>query len=214
MWKLAEEGVAIVLVGSFNPAIFQPRWIADQGLMRPEEGENAEIKTIARNLSDFSTDWFHLQVVQERLQFESTSPAHFNPLRDLAASLIELLPHTPVTALGMNRSYHFETGSTEEWHNFGHLLAPKEHWNKVLSGPGLRSMIMEGKRPVNVGSTIRIKIEPSARFAEGIYIHINEEFRPDGDTGALWARSRLIDHWESMLEYSNLVVEHFRDVRL
>ena len=38
------EGVTIVLLGQFNPAIFQPAWLAAENLVRPQEAESAEIE--------------------------------------------------------------------------------------------------------------------------------------------------------------------------
>ncbi len=45
------SGASIVMVGSFNPAIFQPRWLGSQGIIRPEEAENAKISLIGPTIS-------------------------------------------------------------------------------------------------------------------------------------------------------------------
>src|SRR5437867_10843081 len=115
------EGVSIVMLGSFNPAIFQPHWLGAQHLIRPEEAENAKIRAIQAEVADFSTEWFELQVLQNRFQILSKDPRQYGPLRDLAAAIFALLSHTPVRALGMNRSFHFKMPSLEAWHGIGHL---------------------------------------------------------------------------------------------
>ena len=59
------SGVLIVAVGSFNPAIFQPLWFGSLGLIRPEEAKGAQITFIQPQITDFKTEWFHLQVLQK-----------------------------------------------------------------------------------------------------------------------------------------------------
>jgi hypothetical protein len=49
------EGVGIVLVGSFNPRIFQPAWFAAENLIREEEEQAAKIELIHRQVAIFST---------------------------------------------------------------------------------------------------------------------------------------------------------------
>ena len=47
------EGVGIVLVGSFNPRIFQPAWFATENLIREEEEQAAKIELIHRQVAIF-----------------------------------------------------------------------------------------------------------------------------------------------------------------
>ena len=203
--------MAIVMIGAFNPSIFQPRWLGAQQLIRPEEADNAKITTIQAELTDFSTEWFQMQVLQKRFQVASEDPRQYEPLRDLVAGMFTILPHTPVNALGVNRSFHFEIPSVEIWHRIGHLLAPKENWNAIMEGPGLRSLLMEGRRKqVNAG-TLHIKVEPSVKIKPGLFIEINEEFRAPAEQeadGARWVPSRLVEHWDGIMKYSEGVAEH------
>ena len=190
------EGASIVMLGSFNPTIFQPRWLGTQQLIRPEEAENAKITIIQAEVADFSTEWFQLQVLQGRMSLSTADPRQYAPLRDLATAIFTILPHTPVTAVGLNRLFHFRMTSTEAWHGFGHLLAPKESWNAIMEAPGLRSMIMEGRRKETGGGVLHIKVEPSTKVEHGIYLEINEEFKAPGECesdGAQWVPSRLLN---------------------
>ena len=183
------ESAAIVMIGSFNPAIFQPRWLGTQQLIRPEEAEKAKITIIHAEVADFSTEWFQLQVLQNRFQLASTDPRQYSPLRDLAAAIFAILPHTPVTALGLNRQFHFKMPSRDAWHAIGHLLAPKEPWHRIMDTPGLRALMMEGRRKDAKGGTLHVKVEPSVSVEYGLYIDINEEFKASGDSesdGAQW----------------------------
>jgi hypothetical protein len=101
--------------------------------------------------------------------------------------------------------------SREALHAIGHVLAPKEPWNAIMEGAGLRGMVMEGRRREASGGLLRIKVEPSAKVENGIFAEINEEFRnsgaPDSD-GAAWIHERLAEHWDPILKFSEAAVEH------
>jgi hypothetical protein len=48
------EGVNVVLLGSFNPRIFDPWWFAKEGLIQDDEAKNAEITVMTSNVAVFS----------------------------------------------------------------------------------------------------------------------------------------------------------------
>jgi len=205
------EGASIVMVGAFNPAIFQPQWLGAQGLIRPEEASAAKITTIQPGIADFTTEWFQLQVLQARFQIMSEDPRQYSPLRDLAAAIITLLQHTPVTALGLNRHFHFEMRSKDAWHALGHELAPKAIWNTIVEEPGLRSMVMQGHRKGSNGGTVHIRVEPSPKVQPGVFVEVNEEFRATSegtDEGAQWTMGCLAEQWDAVMTYSEEVAGH------
>ena len=204
------DGASIVMLGSFNPAIFQPYWLSSQGLIRPEEATKANITVIQTEMADFSCDWFQLQVLQGRFMLLSSDPRQYAPLRDLAAAILAVLPHTPVTAIGLNRHFHFQMPSVDSWHAIGHLLAPKEPWHSIMDKPGLRSLLMEGYR-ANGGGVLHIKVEPSTKVEHGVFIEFNEDFRQKGETppdGTHWIASRLNENWDSMMKFAEASAEH------
>jgi len=205
------DNATIVMLGSFNPTIFQPRWLGAQHLIRPEEAESAKIEIIRAEVAEFSTEWFHLQVLQNRLALSSADPGQYSPLRDLAAAMFAILSHTPVTALGLNRLFHFKMPSSESWHGVGHLLAPKELWKPIMEGPGLRTMTMEGRHKQPGGGLLHIKVEPSAKVEQGVYLEINEEFRASGDSeseGAQWVPGRLFQHWDVTMKFAEETADY------
>jgi hypothetical protein len=145
------------------------------------------------------------------MSLSSTDPRQYGPLRDLAAAIFTILPHTPVTAIGFNRLLHFKMTSTEAWHGLGHLLAPKELWNAIMEGPGLRSMIMEGRRKQTGGGVLHIKVEPSTKVEHGVYLEIHEEFKASGECeseGAQWVPGRLAEHWDVIMKFSEDAAEY------
>ena len=189
-------------VGSFNPSIFQPLWFGSLGLIRPEEAEGAQITFIQPQITDFKTEWFHLQVLQEKLTISCQDPRNFGPLRDLMVSILSKLPHTPIVALGIHKSFHFEMSSVEKWHSLGHVLAPKAIWNDILEKPGLKYLTIEGVRGTSGGKTF-ITVAPSELVSTGVFMNIHHEFRSDDRlNNARWAKDTLEREWDGFLSFS------------
>lgn len=74
---------SIVLLGSFNPKIFQPEWFARQGLLSQAQIETVEIKIIAPQVCQFQTEQIELAVTTDKFQLFSKPSASAAPLRDL-----------------------------------------------------------------------------------------------------------------------------------
>ena len=176
-WKTDTEDAAVVLIGAFNPAIFQPAWLGANDLSRKEEAERAQITVVNPQLTSFSADWLNVQIFPERFQAATMDSAHYQALRDVVISIFQLLEHTPFWTIGMNRDMHFKMKSEEQWHQLGHRLAPKEIWQPLLDQPGLRSLIIQGSPSKNdeIQKVHTVRIEPSTQVSPGIYIQLNVE---------------------------------------
>jgi hypothetical protein len=156
---LQTEGLEIVLVGKFNPQIFQPYWFAKNDLIPAGEAESATIGLVHPDVCDFKLDWCHLNVGPERLTLDTKRPERYPPLFDLLASTFTLLCHTPITAVGINRKFVYRFSSDENWHNFGHRLAPKDPWTEALEKPGLMALNMKGLRTDSFEGSINVYIQ-------------------------------------------------------
>ena len=62
------RGMSIVLLGDFNPKIFQPAWFGGHGLIRPTEADEAEVEIVHSEVTKFRLDWVVLQVTRDRLE--------------------------------------------------------------------------------------------------------------------------------------------------
>ena len=121
-------GITIVMLGALNPAILHPSWLARNGLLRPQEADQANIVVVAPEIAAFDIGWVAVQATHERLQLSSTSAPSYSMVKDLAVGIFSLLEHTPISAVGINHNQHFRAESDERWHRFGHLVAPVEPW--------------------------------------------------------------------------------------
>jgi len=176
------HGMSIVLLGDFNPKIFQPAWFAAEGLIRSVEAENAEIEIIHPEIVSFKLDWLIFRATRDRCSFATVQEPSFETMRDLCISTFEILTHTPINKMGLNNDTHFKMRTTDEWHSLGHKLAPKDLWKDTFLNPGLRSLTIEGRRDDNFKGYIRVKVEPSVRIDPGVYIQVNDHYETNTDT--------------------------------
>jgi len=206
----ALEGLSIVLLGDFNPTIFQPAWFASEELIRKRESEEAKIEIINPEIVIFSLDWARLEVIRNRFTISTTQEPYYESLRDLVVGTFKLLRHTPIIKMGINIEMHFRMKSEEEWHAFGHKLAPKEIWNGILESPGLRNLTMEGNvRQDGLKGYIRVQIEPSTKFHPGIFFKINDHYEveaPATTMGADEIINALENSWVESLKKSKNII--------
>jgi hypothetical protein len=209
------NGAAIVLTGSFNPAIFQPAWFAQQNLLPQTEADTAEVKAIIPQFCHFETGRFHIQVTNDRFAAIAKPDANPAPLKDLVLGTFYILEHTPLTALGLNRFMHFSMQKGEDWHRVGDKLAPKDGWRGIMKGHvGLRSLVIqnewdpaEGPTALPEGATLTIKVEPSSQVNYGVYFETNEN-HPGPKTDSLRFLTEVIrTRWEESYNYAHDVAD-------
>ena len=207
-YTLEINAVSIVLIGSFNPAIFNPLWFKVHDLIKPDEADSAKLEITHPEVSSFSTDWLKLQVLHKRFAAATTDPSHFPSLKDLVRGTFSLLEHTPVSKMGLNRLMHFRMSSTKEWHEFGDLVAPKEHWKVIMNKPGLISLRMEDPRTEGHKGYVRVKIEPSARIQPGVFVEVNNHYESESENGLEVMMGVLESSWSNVLSSSEEIAKH------
>ncbi|MCR9293907.1 MAG: DUF616 domain-containing protein [bacterium] len=171
-----QEVHSLVLLGSFNPSIFHPAWYSDNDLLAKEETAEALDLILTREVSTFTVNDIHFQIEQHRFGLTTKDAAKAPFLRDLAIGTFVLLEHTPLTALGLNLELEFALPSVEAWHEVGHRLAPKEPWKTILENPGMRGLVMEGKRPDCDANRIQIRVQPSRSITHGVLVGMNQHY--------------------------------------
>ncbi len=206
------EEASIVVLGDFNPAIFHPLWFANNGLIRPQEAEAANTEIVHREVAAFAVDWLVINVTQARFQAQTKQGPYYEPLRDLVLGVLDLLSHTPVRSVGLNRHFHYQAKSEEYWHSIGHRLAPKNDWEQFLHQPGMRSLQMEGQRTDDYAGSVRVIVEPSNQVVPGIYVMVNDHYDIDElDTRSVGTRTarRIVDaKWTHAMDLSHRIASH------
>ncbi len=186
------SGASIVLVGKLNPHIFTPDWLLRHQLIGESDAASAEVKVIHPEISVIEFEWMSVRVERERFVVD-TSNSPFVRIYDFTVSIFrQLLSHTPIQMLGINRLVHFDAGSFDQRNLLGRKLAPVEPWGewaKELDGispeeyGGLNSMTMrQNKVPDRKKGSINAKIEPSTRIlngVSGVFMQINDHYELD-----------------------------------
>lgn len=177
---------SIVAVGHFNPAIFSPDWLELNGLIGKDDadivrqGSQRESLIVSHQVAVFETKWFALQVLES--QFSLTSKDALSPaFKDLAVGIFQLVPHTPITAVGLNFLAHFRLAGEQAWHKVGDRLAPKDIWQALYpnDSPGLQDVTIRIQRwtrgePIKTRDEKRISVQPSTKIKFGAFLTYND----------------------------------------
>jgi hypothetical protein len=209
------RGLTFVLVGEFNPTIFQPTWFAAEGLLTEEEAKTATINIVHPDITSFELPWIRIQVERERFTAVSLAQPYFEQLAGTVCNTFDILRHTPVRLFGVNNEAHFRASSIDTWHALGHKLAPKEPWLKFFKEPGMQSLtIRQMPRPDGLKGHLQITVEPSVRIFPGVYVATNDEIHdqdPSKVTGASKAVELIREKWASMIDFSENVFSNISD---
>src|SRR5438132_722602 len=162
------EEISVVLLGSLNPGIFHPEWFRRQEILLPQEAEEAKIKAVSPEATEVLFLDMKLDVFPDRFILETRDASRAEKLQDVVLNVLAKLPHTPVTACGLNNAIQFDLNDEEYWHKIGHALAPKELiWNHVLENPGMAQLVVKGVRGGDFPGEVNITVAPSRKFPHG-----------------------------------------------
>ncbi|MES9934907.1 MAG: hypothetical protein ABW153_00605 [Sedimenticola sp.] len=191
-------GASFVINGDFNPPIFTPDWLEQNGLIGAADAEMARADgnlSITRQIARYDTEWFELQVLENQFSM-STKGAVTPSIKDLIMSVFTLLPQTPVSAFGLNFMAHYKMDTRDEYHKVGDMLAPKGIWNRIFgtgedTSAGLETLTMKIEpfsrdQVPNSRDVTRVTLQPSNRVKPGgIYFSINNHYEvPDLESAA------------------------------
>ena len=203
--KAEIRAMSIVLLGDFNPIIFQPRWFVSEELITQLEGEDAAVEIVHPDVTIFQLPWLGVNVSRDRAMFSCSAQPYFERVTGVASQTFELLRHTPIRMLGLNNEAHIRATSEEKWHSLGHSLAPKDFWNEFLSKPGMQNLtIRQIPREDGFKGHTEVSLQPSTRVDPGVFTRINEHFIvADPETiGADAAVTLIRDKWQSSTEFA------------
>lgn len=200
--KRTDHEFNIVLVGDFNPQIFQPSWFVLQKLLGEREGESAKVELIHPDVAVFSLDWIRFQVDRNRVVAATRDEGVHEALRDLITGAFSVLMHTPLRMIGINHTFDYMVDDEATWHKIGDTLAPKDIWKKLVDGPGLTSLTIQSKDIENGIWRNKVRVTTShAGAKQSLRIHINDHYELINQsikvTGSRDIVSILTSEWEN-----------------
>lgn len=214
---------SIVLVGQFNPAIFHPAWLKARDI-EPEYSQVDDNSNFSflNKVAQFTIDTRSYVIQEDRFQIETTT-APWVMILDLTAKIFkEHLVHTPINAVGINRTVHFTLPSYQLLNGLGRKLAPIEPWDNFgkemetedisLTG-GLCSLTMQKKSKINEKYwETNVKIEPSKilKSKTGVFMEVNSHHPlgnlPDGH-GSEQGMVRLLNCFEESVKEADTIIK-------
>jgi hypothetical protein len=218
-------GLSVVCAGAFNPAIFHPLWFRDKELMTQDAITDALAREFVavREFSSFTADWLTVQISPQQAVLSTVDAGREADLRIVASSILDLLPETPVNALGLNADAHFRLASEDEWHTMGDRFLPKDFWQPLFEDEawrrragglsvGLRSMMVEAWHE-DLSGYVRTEVAPSARITpNGIYVGINAHFdlnTPQIHGNAYSAARKIDERWQETRQLETDIISRF-----
>ncbi len=212
--EVSVDEITVVLLGDFNPKIFHPMWFAHHNILRESEAIEASIEVVHADVASFSIEWLTVQVLRDRFTAAIKADVYKTHLGDLVENIFTLLSHSPVRQMGLNASFRLRFGSEDDWHGFGHFLAPKSQWEGILNSPGMRSIVMRGERNDDLAGHVNVTIEPDLRTRTDALVRINDHYespnlqdeKQSSVEGATWVLRVLKDDFESSFNRSEVLV--------
>ncbi len=109
--KFTKDYPALVLVGSWNHAIFQKEWVSK--FLLPQKELKVEFPLNERASQRITSNELRIYTMGDKLCFAplNDDTQTFGLIEDSALKVADLLPHTPVKAFGINFKYE-ETGNS------------------------------------------------------------------------------------------------------
>jgi len=177
---------SIVLVGTFNPTMFQPEWFGRNDVISAEEVEFARNKSnalptiITPGLTLFRTSQLSIRIEEDRFQVVAEKEPLLT-IKDFARKTFEKLGGLTITAFGYNYSAHYKFVTEAALNDFADKVAPKKYWISLLgediSGSdrkgGLGSLQMVKHKEDNKGQ-VSIVLQGSFHVHPGIFLACND----------------------------------------
>ncbi len=204
--------MSIVVIGTFNPAIFQPSWFGAEGLITPTEADGAAVEIIHPDAAFFTAGWLRVQVLQGRLLMSTTQTSHSAALRDLAASTLHILGHTPAVAVGVNHDEVVRFTDRKVYDELGWGLVPPDRWPGLIK-PGLATLIEQGDRDDGRSGWIRVTVAPVLEGTLDVKLGVNDHVS-FGTVPAASVTAEIVtmlsDEWSTITRRAEALLEVLR----
>lgn len=179
--QLSRQSASVVLRGAFGPAMFQPQWFSNQGLIRTEEADDVNIGIVSVAVTQFRVGWLELHVTEDRFQAKTAQEQFYEALRDVVVGVLEILRPANLHMMGINRDFLYEVESEKAWHGVRRSLTPPSVWEGILIQPAMATVVMQGQRADNRDGYVRVLVQSAPQVSYGIAIDVNDHYELSGE---------------------------------
>lgn len=193
----------IVVLGNFNPAIFQPEWFLNHDLLPKDEIDAALVPRgaapliVTHDLAQVAFRSTVLQVTHESWGLSTERPDWSADIGGVASSVFSKLPETPVRVVGLNVVEHRPPvgGSAAE------VLESWAPLRALGEAVGSKPQLSAGVRSDWEEFRVRVQVEASERRAGWLYVLQNYEAVVPS-TSEL---AKVLARWQDVLQRANVV---------
>ncbi|WP_338550529.1 hypothetical protein [Roseovarius phycicola] len=211
---------AAVLVGAFNPSIFHPSWLALHELISKDALSAAETLVSHPDISRFEANHMSFDIQKTRVLISCESDKD-GLVQDMVRSIFgNLLTHSPVSRVGINRTIDVLCGTEERRDELGKHMAPQSSWGNwgkeiaAASGKrhgGMQRLTMR-QIPRHDGREghFQADLQPLINSNDAIRLDFNSELvagNPDEIEGAGKAVQLIEDCWAADLEKAKSICD-------
>ena len=225
--EIERNNWSIVLVGSFNPAIFHPAWFQLNKVISKETAESAVTELVHPDATVVALGSLRMDVQRNRFNIQTEQAPEISLLDFAMLVFGDLLPHSQITQFGINRAVFFRAPSADRRTELGRLFAPTAPWGAFGDRiAGSKGQTLGGTTNVSMREVldsqewnghIEARLSPAYEVDQetGIQVNINNHFEmknyKDGE-GAIRSLRALQDSFEDRLkkcdEIINAVLGH------
>jgi hypothetical protein len=178
---------SIVILGNFNPVIFQTEWFSRFKILPEQEiAATLEEKVVSRpspniqivegyktSITPYKTELnfpsFKLLVLPIRFEFSTIIKNCFSELLNSTIKIFELLSHTPINSIGINFDTHLIIDNCDQ--TLRQLFSASPEKAREAFGESYK---VGGKFFISYNdSKTEVVVEPSNLIENGVYIRFN-----------------------------------------
>ena len=197
----------VVIAHSMNPSIFSALWLTKNNIV--EEAQIHDGAIFAPQVAQLATDEFRLVVLSDRLQFMPSGDATAEQrdlVRCVVGRIVELLPHTPYLAAGLNFFWEIRHDNFAEYNQrmFGcSNAATRQNFTHESSRYG--SYSSRDALGVRLKLDVKPQHNPEDRVDEYMALYFN--FHTELTADPVGQINRLIDIWPDAFLLSRQITE-------
>ncbi|MEH3105494.1 MAG: hypothetical protein PGN12_16535 [Sphingomonas phyllosphaerae] len=219
MEQIEMQGIAIVLMGTFNPTIITPDWLARHKIIDENEVDSSAIVVIHPEVSQFTVGDLIFEVNTERFVLHVTAEPFVRSVDIVVDIFKDKLSHTPISAMAINYLAHFKVPSHKHQTALGRALAPLQAWadwgqtfeaDEPSKVGGLVSLTVQQSAPSDrAAGYVRCTIEPSNRIqpsGTGVFMQVNDHYSSPGAGSSVNFMEVCLDRFGPSMERSKEIV--------